>query len=172
MVDVVTRMLIALVETTDGITQTMTEMDTSITKANTSKGSSQQHLALSFMILRILDSARKVFNNHLQGVKWPDITDGVGTLVSRSLDGILGTRRTLVVRQGGVWFKSMTDGNVVSLFAFSPNVLDLPMTYHKTSKPLEAWTWEGMLRVFKGSTIPRRGLRARWAIPVLVLRGS
>ncbi|KAF7174493.1 hypothetical protein CNMCM6106_008935 [Aspergillus hiratsukae] len=39
--------------------------------------------------------------------------------------------------------------------------------WQRTSRPEEAWTAEGMVRVLSGSQMPRVGLRLRCAMPVL-----
>ncbi len=45
--------------------------------------------------------------------------------------------------------------------------VQLSRLWHRTSRPELAWTADGIVRVFKGSHIPRVGLRFRWAMPVL-----
>src|SRR5690348_14593115 len=45
--------------------------------------------------------------------------------------------------------------------------VQLSRLWHRTSRPELACTAEGMVRVFRGSQMPRVGLRARWATPVL-----
>lgn len=45
--------------------------------------------------------------------------------------------------------------------------VQLSKLWHRTSRPELAWTAEGMVRVFRGSHIPRVGLRLRCAMPVL-----
>lgn len=39
--------------------------------------------------------------------------------------------------------------------------------WQSTSRPEEEWTAEGIVRVLRGSHMPRVGLRLRWAMPVL-----
>jgi hypothetical protein len=45
--------------------------------------------------------------------------------------------------------------------------VQLSKLWHNTSNPELAWTADGIVRVFRGSHMPRVGLRFRCAIPVL-----
>lgn len=67
-----------------------------------SKGRCEQHLLLSFKVLGVLVYARQVLDDHAQGMERPDVADGVGALVCWTLNGVLGTRGTLVIRKSSV----------------------------------------------------------------------
>lgn len=79
---------------------TVAQMHACISKSNTCQCCSQQHLALCLHIIRVPDRARKVLDTVIQRLQREDVTNRVGTLVSRSQDGILGPRRPLMVRDG------------------------------------------------------------------------
>ncbi len=76
-------------------------MDSCISKSNTSESSSKQHLTLSLVIFKIFCGARKVLNCTLESLQGEDITDGVCTLISRSVDGICWPRDSFEVGDSG-----------------------------------------------------------------------
>lgn len=83
----------------------MTQVHTSVAKANSSKRGGQQHAALSLHIVWVLDSPREVFNAVFESLEGEDVADWVGTLVSGSQDGIGWARASFVVRNSGPAFK-------------------------------------------------------------------
>lgn len=76
-------------------------MHTCISEPDARQGSSQQHLALGFHIIRVPDRAGQVLYTVVERLEREDVTNWVGALVSRPHDGVLGAGGPLVVRDGG-----------------------------------------------------------------------
>jgi hypothetical protein len=97
----VSRMVVicqCLVETTNGITDSMAKMNSSISKSNSCKCSGQQHLTSGFCVAHgVFGNSWQILDCLLQGPKGEDIGDGVTSLVSWPLKGVLWSRDSLVV---------------------------------------------------------------------------
>lgn len=81
--------------------RTMTQVNACISKANTSQSSGEKHLTLCLEVIGILHSTRKIFDGTTECMEREHIRDGIGTLVSRSHDGVRGARSTLIIGNGG-----------------------------------------------------------------------
>lgn len=106
MIALVARVIVVgqlFVETTDGVADSMTEMNTCITKPNSSKSGRQQHLSSRFSIAHgILCYSRQILDRLLESPERKDVRDGVATLVCRPLQGILRSRYSFVVGNSSV----------------------------------------------------------------------
>ena len=79
----------------------MTEMHARVPEPNSRQRSSEQHLALRLVVLRIPHRPRQVLDRAAQGLQGEDIADGIRALVRGAVDRVLRARDALVVRDGG-----------------------------------------------------------------------
>ncbi len=70
----------------------MAQMNASISKSNTCKSSSKQHLTLSLVVFGIFDRPRQVLDGTPERLQRKDITDGVGSLICWSIYRVCGSR--------------------------------------------------------------------------------
>ena len=81
-------------------------MNPAVAEANAGIGCGQQYLSAGFIVGRILNHPNQMPGDHLNGLRGPDVGDGVGSLIGRAHLGMLGCR-SLVIGQSGHGFQRM-----------------------------------------------------------------
>lgn len=94
---------------TDRVGESVTQMNTCVSKSNSGKGAGLEHLGASFLVSWIEDRPTEVLTNDSECFLAPHVTDRVGSLIDRTYFGPSRTRRSLIERQGSEAFKSVTE---------------------------------------------------------------
>jgi hypothetical protein len=79
---------------------TVAEMHTSVSEAYAGKRSSQQHLALCLVIIRVSNRAWQVLNRLPQRLEGEDITNRISALVRGAINRVLRAWNALIIRDG------------------------------------------------------------------------
>ena len=159
--------VVTLCHTSNGIWQTMTQVNPGISKSGPNKSWSQMHLGSRLHIIRVENGSGKVLFDDRQSMLYPDSRYRVWSLECRPQNRIGWTWYSLIVPDSSIGLQSMTQ-NIKPSKEGQNYVVGL-IAHRPSAYPLKAATRSGMLRVCSGSIIPRRGLNALLAIPVLVL---
>lgn len=73
MVDLVARVLVAGVLARDGVRHAVAEVDAGVAEADAGEGCGEQHLALGFVVLGVLDRAGQVLDCVAEGLEREDV---------------------------------------------------------------------------------------------------
>ena len=84
----VSGVFVARVLPTDGVTHTVAQVNACVSEADARESSCQEHLALGFEVVWVLDSSGEVLDGATKSLEREDVGDGVGALVSRAVDGV------------------------------------------------------------------------------------
>jgi hypothetical protein len=79
---------------------TVAEMHSSVSKADTSKRGSEEHLALRLMVIWVPNRARQVLNRLSKRLEGENITNRIRALVRGAINRVLWPRNTLIIRDG------------------------------------------------------------------------
>lgn len=79
---------------------TVTEMHSSVSEANAGKRSSEEHLALRLVVIRIPNRARQVLNRLPQRLEGENITNRIRALVRGAINRVLRAWNALIIRDG------------------------------------------------------------------------
>lgn len=93
----------SLVERRDGVRTGVAEVDTCVSESDTGSGRGEEHLGASLLVtVGVTEDTGEVLDSLLKSPLGEDVRDGVGTLVSGTLDRVVGAGSTSPVWDGSV----------------------------------------------------------------------
>ena len=80
-----------------------------VAETDASQGGGEQHFGLGFVVFGVFDCPGEVLDRLAECLEGEDVRYGVRTLVSRAVDGVLGSRRSGVVGNRGPGLKTVAE---------------------------------------------------------------